>query len=96
MLTILPFIVLALVISAMETNLWQEGIRFFGKNQPEFVSRCVEPLIREVLRITDANFMAECVPIVMEWIIKKQSVVLNNKKSPFRENLKKCEWKGSV
>ena len=77
----------------MEREIFNKGWRFFFPEMKHYNEVLVDGAIKSALRITDVSFVLQCRPIVSGWMIKKRDQMMNNKKSPFREALKKCEMK---
>ena len=75
----------------MEKEIFNKGWRFFFPEMKNYNEVLVDGAIKSALNITDIPFVLQCRPIVSSWMIKKRDQMMNNKKSPFREALKKCE-----
>ena len=75
----------------MEREIFNKGWRFFFPEMKHYNEVLVDGAIKSALRITDVSFVLQCRPVVSAWMIKKRDQMMNNKKSPFREALKKCE-----
>ena len=49
-------------------------------------------VMKEALDITDKTFQTECMHTISKWVLTKQEDIINNMKSPYRTELKKCKW----
>ena len=49
-------------------------------------------VMKEALDITDKTFQTECMHTISKWVLTKQEDIINNTKSPYRTELKKCKW----
>ena len=67
------------------------GLRFFHENMLDFEKEVLDDIIVNGLRIQDVNFKVELRPLVQKIALQTRDTLINNKKSPFRDYLKKCE-----
>ena len=68
---------------------WDGGIRILYDGMRGF-DDLIDMVAENALGITDKAFQAECRPLLKKWVKKKHKELINNKKSPFRNNLTTC------
>lgn len=78
--------------SYIEHTLFAQGVRFFFPEMNEFNSGVVDRITSEALKIKDVTFAGQIRQTIGDWAIHKRNELLNNKKSPYREELKQCEY----
>ena len=75
----------------IQVDLFAKGFRFYHENMVGFDRQVVDHIIINGLGVKDKAFRLELRPAVKKIAIQTRDTLVNNKKSPFRDYLKRCE-----